>query len=421
MVNKRFQANVGLYWTLVGIFATIMLGVPALYFTLQERTPSLRFEITSESNVLDLHTSLEDLDIIFQGENIRKTNQNLRIITFTISNNGQTTILQNQYDVTEPFGLELKDAQLVDAPRVVDSNSDYLLEKFLPTFIDSNMVEFQKVIFDRGKYISFELLLLHEKSATPLLEPIGKVAGINRLIVTRKQLGHETSTFWGTVLEGSIWIQLARFGLFLIFIIFIVILLIGWENFSSYRRQRKVISLQNKQMQLIEEHFQPLFNNLTPIDKKFTVRLLYGTDGSIEVLSEILEIISTDVTVNEMNQTKQFHTRLSTKRISRFYKIQEKIPDAIFEYKENGYVISSRASRVINKLVDFLRANSLPEEFYQFPPLGRIANGFYYPFSTKLIKTRKPEKDIDWDKVHYEMNDFANDNIAVSLDPTIFH
>lgn len=198
MPDGERHTSPGLRWSLAGIFATIALGAPALYFTVQEGTPSLKFEITSEANVFDLHESLENLDIIFQGENIRKANQNLRIVTLTVRNDGRATILQNHFDTTEPWGFTVKDAQLVDAPRVVDSNSAYLRNKLQPSVPANNVVEFQKVIIEPGKFISLELLLLHGTSVTPALVPIGKIAGIDELTVTRRPPEHAALTFWGT-------------------------------------------------------------------------------------------------------------------------------------------------------------------------------------------------------------------------------
>ena len=80
---------------IVGLLVTIIGVVVTLRY---ERRPGLTVEVIGESDVLDVRRPLEDLVVEFGGEDIERTNRNLRVVTVRISNAGSADILQNQYD-----------------------------------------------------------------------------------------------------------------------------------------------------------------------------------------------------------------------------------------------------------------------------------------------------------------------------------
>src|SRR5262249_33173882 len=105
-----------------------LIGLLGLYAAFHEKQASLRFEITGESNVLDIRQSLPDLQVSFQGEDIQRQNLNLRIITLRITNDGEVDILQPSYDQTEPWGFQLTGGRIIEL-RPVFSQSQYLTSK----------------------------------------------------------------------------------------------------------------------------------------------------------------------------------------------------------------------------------------------------------------------------------------------------
>jgi len=348
--------------SVVGISATVALGGPALYFTLQERTPSLKYEITSEANVFDLHKSLESLDIIFQGNNIRQAKQNLRIITLTVRNDGRTTILQNHFDSTEDWGFKIGSAELVDAPRIVDSNSDYLREKLHPSLVHINTVVFQKVIFERGKYISLELLLLHSAETPPTIQPIGKIAGIDNLLVTKRAPEHVASTFWGAVVQGSVWVHLSRVGLYLIVILLIILVFVGFGKISTARQWRRRQIERRKCEERFQQHFQDLFNDMTPPDKEFALAILNATGSITKILEEVRNVIYSEDTLRRLEEGERFLSNLTESPVGKMFSWAASISDAIFEKTPEGhYRVTERASRVIPAIADFLSHHPVPD------------------------------------------------------------
>ncbi|MBT2618617.1 MULTISPECIES: hypothetical protein [unclassified Bacillus (in: firmicutes)] len=42
----------------------------------------------------------------------------------------------------------------------------------------------EKIILEKEKYVSFEILVLHNKNSPPSIIPVGKIAGINDFVIT---------------------------------------------------------------------------------------------------------------------------------------------------------------------------------------------------------------------------------------------
>ncbi len=405
MVDGRESTRRGVLWSIVGVLATLVLGGPALYFTLQERTPSLKYEITSEANVFDLHKSLENLDIIFQGENIRQAKQNLRIITLTLRNDGRTTILQNHFDMTGDWGFNVENAELVDVPRIVDSNSDYLREKLQPIVTTTNTVVFQKVIFERGKYIALELLLLHSADTPPTLRPVGKIAGIDRLVVERRPAEQVVSTFWGSVLQGSFWVHLSRVGLYVVIILAGILIIAGLTKIATARKaRRRRLRLADRERRF-EQHFKELFSEMPPADKPLAIALLRATGGRADALKELRDAVTSEETVRKLEEGERMLEALSASEAGNMFSFDVRVPEAIFEKQENNeYVVSERAARVVPALADFVVMHPIPDGIAEAGPIrypfyGHMRFGAIYEHLAE-----EKEEGIDWDAIHWAIN-----------------
>jgi hypothetical protein len=65
---KRTEHQVPWGW-LSGLIGASALSL-ALYTTYHEKKPDVAFEVVSEANVLDVHTPLPDLTVLFRGQDI---------------------------------------------------------------------------------------------------------------------------------------------------------------------------------------------------------------------------------------------------------------------------------------------------------------------------------------------------------------
>jgi len=190
-------------------FLSLVIGLVALYYTVRRTRTNLVVDVTSESNVMDVRTPLKDLSILFQGQDIQKQNSNLRILGVRFVNDGDTNILENFFDSRIPWGLGIDGGRLIEA-RVTGSNSQYLSDNLHPKVTGGDEVDFDKVIFDRGKYVALELLVLHDKNVEPQVRPVGKIAGMDAIPIRNSFRERDQEGFKAKAFKGPIPVQIVR-------------------------------------------------------------------------------------------------------------------------------------------------------------------------------------------------------------------
>jgi len=214
------------YWGTVGTLLTIAFGIMGLYAYFHERKPSIQVEVVGESNVLDLHKPLENLTIYFDKEDIQKKSLNLRIINLQISNNGEIDILQSHFDQKTRWGIKISSGKIINDARIINTNSEYLRDTLSPKVLGDNVVEFEKVIFEKGKYFSIEILVLHNKDTLPEITCIGKIAGIDKIASVKTWEKRLRPSFLDTFFYGGFLINILRPIVAFIFLILLVIVIV---------------------------------------------------------------------------------------------------------------------------------------------------------------------------------------------------
>jgi len=195
---------------------SVLLAAVGLYSGFHAPTPGISMVSVNEANVLDVHEPLEGLTVSFQGKDIEQEDSNLRILTINVENSGEVDILQGYYDPDDIWGIQVQNGEIIDV-RLVDSNSDYIAANLNPTVTgEQDIVEFKKVIFEREKFFTLEILVLHEKDKLPEIIPIGKIVGIDKVPVVKYQPGEDEPNFFGQLISGNAWIHFVRFIIYLV-------------------------------------------------------------------------------------------------------------------------------------------------------------------------------------------------------------
>jgi hypothetical protein len=288
---EKSQIERATVWAIVGIIVTVIVAVPGIYFAMKSPKPSVRYSIVYESNVLDVHNPLKDLTILYRGEDLRAQKKNLRIIRVKVVNNGQVDIKQGDFDQTEPWGLQLKNAQLVETPRILESNSDYILSKLAVTQTN-NVIEFTKVIFEREKFFTLELQVLHDIGQTPELSVVGKIVGIEKQIVVRETTEKASPSFWGQVFSApTALVQTVRvltYGLggILVFAGVIIVLF----TIDDAREKRKKRKLAKRTQGYLGDALQ----NKTDADEELMKSLFESARGRVETLKQMRETVTSE-------------------------------------------------------------------------------------------------------------------------------
>ena len=225
------------------LFVMAVLSLSLAYLAFQEPEPGVTFETVRETNVLDLHRPLEDLTIVFRGQDVQEQNLNLRIVTVNIANSGGTNILPTHFDSEVDWGMKFESGEVIEV-RLVDTDSEYLQSRVVPQQLDSGTVVFPKVIFEKGDSFAVEVLLLHPKNESPSYSTVGKIAGIEEFTVLERPLTQQEVGFWGQLFQGSGLIQVVRslvysVGTVLVIVIAAAVAVAPGEYFEKRRKRRR--------------------------------------------------------------------------------------------------------------------------------------------------------------------------------------
>jgi hypothetical protein len=206
---KRIETRYA--WSLFGAIIGLV-GMALAITSGRERRPEIRFTTLSESNVLDMHATVPEIDVLYEGRSIQRAKLNLKIIVLRVENSGDVDVLQTQYDQHLPWGFMIAHGQIV-AIRIVNSNSSYLRATLSPQRIAPDRVAFNKTIVDRGSFVVLQVLVLHPKDSEPTVTPVGKIAGINHFLST-SVASPSSQGGWGEIFGGSSSRQLGRLAVY---------------------------------------------------------------------------------------------------------------------------------------------------------------------------------------------------------------
>lgn len=238
-IERRLGLDQRFPWSFTGVLLALVFGGFAIYSFVHEKHPNLVYEIENQSDVFDLQRPLPDLNLSFRGLDVQQQDLNLRILTVRIWNRGGLDILQNQYDQEEQWGLKVSTGQIVEV-RVGQNNSNYLASHISPKVSSNDTVTFAKVIFERDKFVTLEVLVLHHRSTPPKISPLGKIAGIDEITVVDASGQRGKPGFWEQVLSGSLGVHVTRFFSYLGALIAFVLSL-GWltSMLEALRRRKR--------------------------------------------------------------------------------------------------------------------------------------------------------------------------------------
>ena len=364
-MNKEMRKTMerALPWPFLGVAVTVLLGIPALYVALHEKNPDIVFEIVADANVVDVHKPLKDLTVMFRGEDIQKNRQNLRIFTITVRNVGEVNVLQTAFDQNRPWGLQFPGSRIVDQPRLIDSNSDYIKDNLNPRVTEESIVGFSKIIFERGKYFTIEVQILHGADSPPPLKPIGKIAGVEEQRVVRAT-GSTQPTFWQRLFAGGALVLMVRVVLdFVAFVLVILGLLELWEFKDGLQRKRR-----ERRERL---YLAPVLRNMEPGAAEALLSVVNRVGINKKRLDTLVHLLSDEAFLEkvkaEIKELKERHLTRSTLQVQ-VGSLQA--ATGILKYDEAGKL------RADERLVGGLKA--LRDYVQETPPPKDVFSGRYH-------------------------------------------
>lgn len=221
--------------TVMGLVGTAV----TIFAFLQEKKVEIRYEIVSNTNVLDFNAEIGKLEVIYDSTNLKKSQENLRIYTVKIINNGNQNLLKEFYDENDPLGLQLSSGKIIEQPEVIQSSNDYLKRNVKIQVSNNEKINFSQVILESGEYYIIKLLVLHKTDLIPKITSYGKIAGQNNIQIINTIDIKEESSFWKEAYYGNIWVQLLRIVSYFIVACLIIIAIVGMSVYITEKKDKR--------------------------------------------------------------------------------------------------------------------------------------------------------------------------------------
>jgi len=276
-------------------FLGLVIGLISIYLQFRGTRTHMSMDVAAESNVLDVKHPIPDLSIFFQGRDIEEEKSNLKILTVRVVNDGESNIHEDDFDSRMPFGLRIDGGRVIRV-QVIGANSDYLSENVHPKVEGENQIEIDKVIFDKGKFVSLEILVLHPKSSNPQLIPMGKIAGIEQIAITNSFQDHEQKSFIDQIFSGPAAVQVPRAIVYSVLSL-IIIIIVGFAIAG-------VASIPSKWRKRMRRQIAKLIPELEPLElerKRKIIEKIYVDYGS-EGLNFARETVNDETALKRMTR-----------------------------------------------------------------------------------------------------------------------
>jgi len=334
-------------WAILGVFIAIAGILITLY--LVPKPADISYQIMSESNVLDVHEPVKDLKIYFKNKDIQEKKLNLRIYSIRIFNTGGTDILESQFDSRNPWGLEFSKSEIVESPRIMDSNSQYLKDNIEAKLSAPNFIEFRKIIIEKGKYFTIEVLVLHPTDSLPNITVRGKIAGIENPVVKLPE--NQELSFVSKIFYGNWTVQVIRFLIFFILVIisFLLIAFTG-DRVQKYKKWR----IRNRILAIADKFIPPL----DVASRKVLQSILRKTGDNIANLKIFLTGASNDINIKQSIDMYANSSEVRKKRMIKRGFIGNTPSELLIERKDGTYEVNVKIVTLLSNLVKFIEDNS---------------------------------------------------------------
>lgn len=256
-IDRRFP------WSFLGFLVGLLFGVVGIYSVfIFERRPELAVEVVSDAPVFSLLQPIPELEVVFQGKNIRETRQGLATIILTVANKGNSAIRPVDFDPKDPLTLILRNGEIIGAD-VVTPTDEYFESVFRQSSQQATQLVLPPFIMEAGQALNIRLLVLHDESHRPILDFKGRLANI-RSIEVRQYVPPSQASTGSAAFRGSPLVQLLRVGAYGLGTIAAIVAGIA---LSFYLRDKKVAA-REKELRARDSQLITRFLSMLPSDER---------------------------------------------------------------------------------------------------------------------------------------------------------
>lgn len=363
-ISQSFLAIFGLIGTIVTIYAF-----------LQEKKVDIRYEILSDTNVLDFNADVNKLNVIYDSTNLRQTKENLRIYTIKIINNGEKTLTKNFYDKNDPIGVKIIDGKIIEKPQIIESSDNYIKRNLRVINYEKDHFNFNDIIIEKGENFVVKFLVLHKTGTLPKVISIGKIAEQKTILVVNAIDVVNKEPFLEKVYFGNMWIQLLRLlSYFIVCVVIIIIIFYTSQKIDDYISKKGRIKLlkefKNKDEYTYTKIDDAIFQRYI-IDDYFLIREMHNLLKDEENLNASYNKSKDGLKNKEYKRID--HNKRIINYSENFNQINEMINDGIVFKEGEKLTINQPMKDTIDKFIEFLKS----KRKYRPKHSLKFAKGFY--------------------------------------------
>ncbi|MBP7052201.1 MAG: hypothetical protein KBE65_14410 [Phycisphaerae bacterium] len=399
-------------WSFVGVVFAVLFGVITIYGQfLADSHPHLKYEILANAPVLDVREDVSKLSVLFDGVDIRKQKESLRVMNIRIINDSKKDILKGYYDPNDPLGLSLSAGKMIRAD-LLDASNSYLEKQLTPRQSSDSTLSFPGVVLEAGEFFTIKVLVLHPESTSPEIRPLGKIAGIRSIQVSEVYRREPSPSLLRRAFSGDILTQIVRLLSYAILVIATLILLlaIAVADLGSKVTNRRAAKQRKK---LLGEFKQQTKMEVLPEDELLLHDVLCGKDPyqGERLLLSLLSFMSDQqklesnyaMAMQEVKAKQEAEARLERWREEHRNQVEPENPKpspaeeaaALFRlyiphYLKRGLILETEKGPAVNK-----RMREVLRAFVKFlHKKGHFENSSAAAISTEP-DTRKPAGSVD--------------------------
>jgi hypothetical protein len=358
--------------TIIGLIGTVI----TIYAFLQEKKVNLTYEVIANTNVLDFNAEINKLEVTYDSTNLKQTNENLRIYTIRVVNNGSQNIIKEYYDENVPVGIRISSGKIIEKPEIIQASNEYMKNVKITSY-KHDSIQFSRVIIESGEFFIVKLLVLHKKGKVPQIQSLGKIAGQKDIGVINAIEIKTNETFFQKAFNGSFFVQLLRLiGYFLILASLILATILKSERIEISRRKKKRIKYVSEFKNIA------LYQN-TQIDDVIFDRYInenaYTLRSDLRLIKDEKELNNTFKDLSVKLRSKEYRRN---RRIENDYsifhdesnwrRINEMIKDGIIFREQDRLVINEAMKDTLKMFETFLIKKGEIKEEYKIESLENL-------------------------------------------------
>lgn len=357
-------------WSFFGFVIGIVGVGYAIYVEhFKDESPKLVFDILSNTQVLSVNEDVNNLDILYNGQNLKEQKENLILLTIRIGNFGNGNIRESDYFSASPFGLTVNGGKIVETPVLIDASGEFIKKNIMPNFDTLNRITFNKIPFDKGESFTIKILTICKENIVPTIAPFGKISGITDRFVVKssfKETQANKKSFFESLIEGSAAIHLVRLFCYVLIFVIIIVIALSLGTIPSKIRNLKRLTIIKKYKSFVG------YKISTGLKEVFIIYKLLGSENlvwlkdNLNDSSKLLKIIETHNKYYFSNESDKHDIALDgTYKLSQYTTISYSdlgdvinrlIKFGIININKDSIEIDDLFLQELERFIDFLNA-----------------------------------------------------------------